>query len=235
MDALSWSLILAALGVALGHTVLGPDHYGPLAMMASARGWRRSSTAAMAALFGLGHVLSSLALCAVALVAGWAVGWVERIESGRADVAAWALLGIGLAYTVWGARKAIRFRGGLAVHSHGHDAHVHAHGDHVHEHESREAPGTRAGFWALFAVFILGPCEPLIPLFLLPASRGEIRLALVTAAVFGAVTIAAMVALTLLCAAGAARVLRDPAVRWGHALTGGVIAASALAILFTGA
>ena len=233
VDGPTLSLLLGAVGVGVVHTVLGPDHYGPLAMLASARGWSRSRTAAIALLFGLGHVLSSVALCLAAVATGWAVGLVERIESGRGDVAAWALLGFGLAYGLWGARRAVRRRRGFEAHSHGHLVHVHAHGRDAHTHLApAAAPGP--SFWALFAVFILGPCEPLIPLFLVPVSRGDRALAAATAVVFGIATLASMVTLTVLFRSGAARVLRGGIAAWDHALAGGVIAASALAILLLG-
>ena len=58
------------------------------------------------------------------------------------------------------------------VHDHTHDHHE----SHAHMHE---APAGRTNLtpWALFIIFVLGPCEPLIPLFVLPASRGDWALA----------------------------------------------------------
>jgi hypothetical protein len=89
-------------------------------------------------------------------------------------------------------------------------------------------------FWALFVVFVLGPCEPLIPLFFLPASRGRWGLALATAAVFGVVTLAAMLALVALAQAGFEKLAIHRLERWSHALAGGVIALSGFAVLAFG-
>jgi threonine/homoserine/homoserine lactone efflux protein len=94
--------------------------------------------------------------------------------------------------------------------------------------------GSNLTFWALFLIFVLGPCEPLIPLFVLPASRGDWALAVATALVFTVVTLATMVGVTAAALAGAKRIRFGRLERWSHTLAGSVIAASGLAILFLG-
>ena len=94
--------------------------------------------------------------------------------------------------------------------------------------------GSNLTFWALFLVFVLGPCEPLIPLFVLPASRGDWGLAAAPAAVFTIVTLVTMMGLTAAALAGAKQIRLGPLERWSHALAGTVVAASGLAILFLG-
>ena len=89
-------------------------------------------------------------------------------------------------------------------------------------------------FWALMVVFILGPCEPLIPLFVLPASRGRWGLAALAALLFGLVTVTTMVGATLFMHAGARRMRFGGMERWTHAMAGGVLMASGLAVLFLG-
>jgi threonine/homoserine/homoserine lactone efflux protein len=83
-------------------------------------------------------------------------------------------------------------------------------------------------------IFVLGPCEPLIPLFVLPASRGDWTLAAATAVVFTVTTLVTMVALTAAALKGATRLRLGRLERWSHTLAGSVIAASGLAILFLG-
>lgn len=233
MDGFSWSLVAAAAGIALTHTILGPDHYVPFAMLARARRWSLARTSAVTALCGLGHVLSSLVLGGVGLALGLAVGRFEQIEGVRGSLAAWALVAFGLAYGVWGTRRALRRSRGLEPHAHSDHVHVHEHGHEPHDHEPPRKD-SKVTFWALFAIFVLGPCEPLIPLFMLPASRGRWGVAAATAAVFGVVTLAAMIALTLLQIAGMERLGLGRLERWSHSLAGGVIAASGLAIIFWG-
>ena len=83
-------------------------------------------------------------------------------------------------------------------------------------------------------VFVLGPCEPLIPLFVLPASRGRWGAAALTAAVFGVITIITMVGLTLLGSAGLSAVRLRILARWDHAIAGAIIALTGFAVLSLG-
>lgn len=243
MDGLTLSLVLAAVGVAVVHTALGPDHYLPFVMLARARAWSLRRTLWITAACGVGHVLSSLVLGTAGLAAGVALGRLETLEAHRGALAAWLLFGLGLAYGLWGLRHALRQRQGVVLHAHGGHLHLHGsgagahqHGHLLHRHRHEPAPaGHSSTFWTLFLVFVLGPCEPLIPLFMVPASEQRWATALVVGAVFALVTIATMLAITTTAMLGVAR-LRLPALeRWTHALAGGVIACSAAAVLFLGA
>jgi len=231
MDGLSWSLVLAAAGIGVTHTLLGPDHYLPFIMLARARGWSVRRTALVTAACGLGHVLASVALGAVGIALGLALAQIETVEAGRGSLAAWALVAFGVAYAVWGVRHAMRRSGGIEAHVHDGHAHVHRKGDLPHEH--RDHRGDRT-FWALLTVFVLGPCEPLIPLVVMSASRGRWGLTALAVSVFGIVTIGTMVAVTLLGLLGVRRIDFGPLARWSHAVAGGIIAASGLAVLFLG-
>ena len=233
MDGFSWSLLVAAAGVALVHTALGPDHYLPFVMLARARRWSARRTAAVTALCGLGHVASSVLLGGVGVLLGVGVARLERADATRGSLAAWALVALGLAYGVWGLRKALRHSSGIEPHAHDGEVHLHVRGDRPHHH-GHAADKSRAGFWTLFAIFVLGPCEPLIPLFILPASRGRWGLAALSAFVFGVTTIGVMVSLTLLQHAGLSRIRLGALEKWSHALAGLVIATSGLTILFLG-
>jgi nickel/cobalt exporter len=233
VNTLSLSLLLAAAGVALIHTLLGPDHYLPFIMLARARHWSRRRTAVITTLCGLGHVASSLLLGGIGIGLGLAVSRIEDLDGGRGSLAAWGLAAFGLAYAVWGVRKGVRRARGLEAHTHGGSVHLHTGGDHDHRH-AQTRHNVDATFWTLFAIFVLGPCEPLIPLFILPASRGDWLLAVATAAVFAVVTVATMVAVTLLGLAGLRPLFLSPLARWDHALAGSVIALSGLAIVYMG-
>ncbi len=232
MDALSLNLLIAAAAIAVTHTALGPDHTLPFLMLAQARRWSATRTLVVTVLCGIGHVGSSLLLGAIGLALGYGVAHVTAWEELRGGVAAWALIAFGLAYAAWGVRHAVRRRTGLEPHAHDGDVHMHSHGGHSHGHD--HGVGSRTTFWALFTVFVLGPCEPLIPLFVLPASRGRWDVALLTAAVFSLLTIATMVVLVRLALAGISRLPLAALERWSHALAGAVIAASGLAVVFLG-
>jgi sulfite exporter TauE/SafE len=229
IDGVSWSLLLAAAAIGLLHTALGPDHYLPFLMLARARGWSRWRAAWITAACGAGHVLSSLALGAVGVSVGLTVSRLRDIEEGRGSLAAWLLVGFGVAYGAWGVRKAVRRVRGLEPHAHGPRVHLHGHGDRPHEHPERDGSST---FWALFLVFVLGPCEPLIPLVVVPASGGRWLLAGMVALAFGATTVVTMVGLTLLPLVGLKHLDLGPLERWSHAAAGAVIACSGLAALW---
>jgi nickel/cobalt exporter len=233
LNPLSLSLLLAAAGIALTHTLLGPDHYLPFIMLARARKWSRRRTAIITMLCGLGHVASSLLLGGIGIGLGLAVSRMESLESGRGSLAAWGLSAFGLAYAAWGVRKGIRRSRGLEAHTHQDHVHVHKGGGHDHQHAQAQH-SVDATFWTLFAIFVLGPCEPLIPLFILPASRGDWLLAAATAMVFAVVTVITMVGVTMLGLAGLRPVVLAPLARWDHAMAGSVIALSGLAIVYLG-
>ena len=83
-------------------------------------------------------------------------------------------------------------------------------------------------------LFILGPCEPLIPLFVLPASRGRWDIAIATILVFGIVTVVTMVAVTAAGFYGARQINFGGAERYAHAFAGGAVATSGLMVIGLG-
>ena len=235
MDAhsMSWSLVAAAFGVGVVHTLLGPDHYLPFIMLARARGWSRLRTVLVTSACGLGHVASSVILGGLGIVLGVAIGRLETVEGGRGSIAAWAIVAFGIAYALWGLRHALRKRTGLEAHVHDGDVHIHSHGLSPHGHDHHRV-GANTTFWTLFIIFVLGPCEPLIPLFALPASQGRWDMAVLTAIVFGVATLVSMVGATLAGYEGLKFVRLGPLEKWSHVVAGCVIAAAGLSIIYLG-
>jgi len=228
-------LLSTAAGVALLHTLVGPDHYLPFAGMARAFSWSRRRTVLITLLCGLGHVLSSALLGLVGIALGIGIAALQAIESARGQFAAWALTAFGLIYCAWGIRRALRNR--PHAHSHVHfdgtlheHTHVHEH-EHLHVHAQEPDQAAKVTPWMLFAIFLLGPCEPMIPLVMYPAARHDwMGVALVTG-VFGAVTLLTMIAAVLFCAAGLRQIRVAHLERYSHALAGSVIAICGFAIL----
>jgi len=233
MDGFAWNLLLAAAGVALIHTLLGPDHYLPFVALARARGWTPRRAMGVAAACGGAHVLSSLLLGALILLGGRRFASVDALQALRGEWAAWGLVAFGIAYGLWGLRRAVRRGGGLRPHHHGEHLHLHLGGSRPHGHSHRrDTPWT---FWALLLVFVVGPCEPLIPLLLMPSSRGRWALTAGTALLFALVTVATMVLLVRLALAGSARwSLPAGLQRFRHALAGVIVTCCGLAVLFLG-
>jgi ABC-type nickel/cobalt efflux system permease component RcnA len=244
-------LILTAASIGCIHTLLGPDHYVPFVAMGKARRWSTRRTLWITSLCGLGHVLGSVLLGVIGIVAGTALARLEWFEALRGDAPAWLLTGFGLAYLAWGLKKAWRarphshahFHGDGTVHEHGHaheGLHLHPHvHPHAHPHP-RLQPGAaprQAGSvtpWALFVIFVLGPCEPLIPVLMYPASQHSVWGTVGVVLAFGAATLATMLAVVYLAIRGLERLPLDAAERYSHALAGAALSLCGLGIVFLG-
>jgi sulfite exporter TauE/SafE len=231
IDILCWT------GATIGflHTVLGPDHYLPFIVMNRARKWSSIKTAWITFACGLGHVLSSVVLGLIGIAFGIAVMKLEAFEAFRGNLAAWALIGFGFAYMGWGVRRGIRNRPHTHLHleSQGAPAHSHTHdGEHFHAHEPEQKANITP--WILFTIFVLGPCEPLIPLLMYPAAQHSLSGTVLVATVFSAVTISTMLGIVMAASWGISFARLGKLERWTHALAGGTICLSGLAIQFLG-
>ena len=230
--------MLAATAAGLGfiHTVIGPDHYLPFIVMAKARKWTLSKTLTISFFCGLGHVLSSIILGFLGLALGIAVTRLEGVESLRGGLAAWLLIGFGLAYFVWGLRRALRNRPHKHAHVHaseGEHEHAHSHvSEHCHPHVVEGKPNLTP--WILFTIFVFGPCEPLIPLVMYPAARHDLPGVGLVAAAFGLTTILTMLAIIALSSWGLSFVRLGRLERYSHALAGAMIFISGLAVQILG-
>lgn len=229
-------LTTAAASIGFGHAILGPDHYLPFVAMAKARSWSLSRTAAITTLCGIGHVLSSVVIGLAGIALGAALVSLETIEAIRGEIAAWGLIAFGLLYLTWGLRRAYRDRPHRHWHTHDHETH------HFHEHSHQEEhlhPHHQEGKasltpWVLFVIFAFGPCESLIPLLMYPASQQSWSSVIWIAGVFGLATIGTMLAAVLGLTLGIKRISLGPLERFSHALAGGTIVISGMAIKFLG-
>lgn len=233
-DPLALLLGGAAL-VAVVHTVTGPDHYVPFIAMARAGRWSRARAAWITVACGLGHVIGSVVLAWIGVAAAREVTGILAIESWRGEIASWGLIAFGLLYGAWGLRRAIRRRPHGHWHAHP-DGTIHSHG-HVHEGEHlhpHPSPARSMTPWMLFAIFVFGPCEPLIPLLMYPAMDGRLAQAAWVMLVFSAVTVATMVVIVAGAVTGLARLPLEGLDRYAHALAGAAVLACGLGIRFLG-
>lgn len=225
----------AAASIGFIHTAIGPDHYLPFIMMGRARQWSSAKTAWITFLCGLGHVLSSVILGFIGVLVGIQVMKLESLETFRGSVAAWLLIGFGFAYFVYGIRRAILYRPHTHMHSHGdfgehkHE-HTHASG-HVHVHDKKKTSMTP---WILFTIFVFGPCEPLIPLLMYPAAENGILGTILVASIFSVVTIGTMLVIVMFSSWGVSIIKLGKMERYTHAIAGGTICLSGLAIQLLG-
>lgn len=205
-------LLITAATIGVVHTLIGPDHYIPFVALARARGWSPMQAVRWTLVCGVGHVLGSVALGMIGIAAGLGVASIEAIEGTRGELASWMLMTFGTLYMAWGIHRALR------RHAHDH------HGD-----TGEWAHRTTTG-WVLFVLFVLGPCEALIPVLMYPAATaGLAEVALVTG-VFAIATILTMSGAVALCLTGVRAVNFAPLERYGHALAGAAILACGLAI-----
>ena len=227
-------LLSTAFATALLHTAAGPDHYLPFVLLARTNGWSYARLLFTTGLCGAGHLLSSVVIGVVALLIGSALESVESLEARRGDWAAYLLLGFGLAYFFWGLRRARKHRRHTHVHAHEDGlVHVHEHnhhGGHSHVH----AQPSNNLFWWMFIIFVLGPCEPLIPQLMYPAAHGAAGWVVLVTVTFSLTTLITMLGAVSLLHFGIQRIPLGPLDRYSHALGGGAIALCACGILFLG-
>ncbi len=226
-------LIATAASIGFFHTIIGPDHYLPFILMRRSRNWSFHKTVWVTTVCGIGHVLGSVILGFVGISLGLAVGFLESVEALRGDIASWLLIGFGTAYAVWGIR--IGLRAGEHTHDHDHngDYHHHSH-HHLSHHTHLHGDPKKITPWALFIIFVLGPCEPLIPLLMYPAAQGSWwQVGLVTLS-FGLTTVITMVLVVIFASKGMIHLRLGKFEKYTHALAGLIIALSGLSIKFLG-
>lgn len=228
-------LLVTAASVAFLHTILGPDHYLVFTAMGKARAWSLARTLRVTFYCGLGHILGSVVIGAIGIVAGAQLASLVEIEGARGNLAGWALLAFGLVYFAWGLKTAGRSYHHSHVHSHDDVVHDHEHDhhmDHAHVHDA----GVRNPItpWALFIIFVLGPCEALIPLFMYPAALQNASLVVLVALVFGVVTLMTMLMCVAATTIGLEKLKLPSAGRYTHAIAGALVAACGAAIALAG-
>ncbi|MBW2277192.1 MAG: hypothetical protein JRF63_06850 [Deltaproteobacteria bacterium] len=236
-------LMLTALSLGLVHTLLGPDHYLPFIVLGRAEGWTLRKTLLLTALCGVAHVGSSVLVGGLGIGLGWSLGGLEWFEGIRGQAAGWALLFFGAAYLIWGIIRAraghshIHAHSDGTIHRHGHD-HEHTadcaiHADEPHE-ETDHVRAHRRTAWALFLVFVLGPCEPLIPLLLFPAAEHSTGGIAAVSAAFFVATMGTMLAVVAAGWFGLRLFKLGWLERYVHAFSGAAVLASGVVITFVG-
>jgi len=245
MDLLPTSLLLTTAAVTgIGHTAIGIDHTLPFIMLAKAQRWSLKRTWVITALCGVGHVLASVAIGALGIALGIGVERLEWLEASRGDVAAWGLVAFGAVYAAYSWWRSRRRKGHAHLHVHQDGTlHRHAHDHrsqdaevmHFHTHEAETSREQRVTtFWALFVLFVLGPCEVLIPLLMFPAYALGGGATLSVVLVFGLCTIGTMLLLVTLGYLGMQWRGFERLEPHGHTLAGLAIAASGLGMHFLG-
>jgi sulfite exporter TauE/SafE len=225
-------LMMAAVTIACLHTVAGPDHYVPFIALSKSRGWSFSRTIFWTIICGCGHVWSSVLLGLGGAALGWSLSKVNWFENVRGGIAGWALVAFGAAYAMWGLVTAKRGR-------------LHKHFDvyddqsiYVYEHKDGQAvaPGERHVVtpWVMFLIFVLGPCEPMIPLLYFPAAKNSTSGMLLLIVVYTIFTLAVMLIMVVFGYYGLGFLKTEKLEKYMHSLSGLTILICGVGMVFLG-
>lgn len=229
-------LYISAASIGFFHTLFGPDHYLPFIVMSKARKWSMPKTVWITFLCGIGHVGSSMILGGIGIVLGISITRLKPLENIRGNFAAWLLIAFGLVYLIWGLRKV--FRNKTHEHRHYHQdgimhSHKHTHtGEHTHIQTGEMVKNLTP--WIIFVIFVLGPCEPMIPLLMYPAAKESLVGLVIVSIIFGSVTIGTMIGVVIISTFGLNFIPLGRLERYTHVIAGAVIFLSGLGIQFLG-
>jgi sulfite exporter TauE/SafE len=224
-------LILTAISISFIHTLTGPDHYLPFIALSKANNWTVSRTILWTVVCGIGHVGSSVVLGLGGIALGWSLSKISWLENIRGGIAGWAMLLIGVAYMLYALVQLRKNK----LHKH-----FDMYGDemYVYEHKDGEIvlPQQRRKVtpWIMFIVFVLGPCEPLIPLLSFPAAKNSVAGITILVAVFGFFTLVTMVALVLLGYYGIGTLKTAKLEKYVHVLAATTVVVCGAGMVFMG-
>jgi hypothetical protein len=161
---------------------------------------------------------------------GWSLSKIDSVESVRGGFAGWALLGFGLVYSTWGLIRAKQNR---------RHKHFDVHDDssvYVYEHRDGEAVMPKEKHkvtpWVMFIIFLLGPCEPMIPLLYFPAATNSWPAMLLLIVVYTVFTLATMIAMVALGYYGISFFKTNKLERYMHVLGGVTILICGIGMVF---
>ena len=210
-----------ALLTAVIHTIAGPDHYLPFIVIAKSRNYSLKKTLVWTFICGLGHIVSALliALGFVYLSHFLTNAQFVGLEDDRSDLAAYALIGLGGAYLLW----ALRHRW---LH---HTGKIHHHGR--LEHGGAKVQDKNITVWVVFIIFVLGPCEALLPI--LTASSVISMMAVISSTIIFSIATIATMLITVTLGYLSIKALRFKKLEaYAHELAGATIMACGVAILY---
>jgi nickel/cobalt transporter (NicO) family protein len=223
-------LVVSACATAVIHALI-PDHWLPFAILARTERWSERRLVAIVGLTGVLHVTVSLTLGALLAFAGSAAGRVAARRAGASlEPLAGGLLALfGIVYGLWAHRREARAHAdGTHAHGHGALASLHAHG-----HLLSRLSGRSASAGALVAIIGISPCVLLQPILFASAAEGW-GTAAAAAAGFALCTIATMLLVAILARRGLERLDLGFFTRFGDLLSGLVIAAIGVVVLWQG-
>lgn len=207
-----WILLVSTLSVAFLHA-LAPDHWMPFAAIGKAQRWSKTRLLWITFISGIGHVGISIVFSILGILLGFSLSKIKGIEGQRGQVVLWLLIGFGIAYMIWGIKKAKEQKRKVI--------------------DEEKLKTETVAVWTMFAVIVLGPCEPLVPLAFLGYNYGWLGVITVSI-IFSIVTIIMMLAQSFLAFMGIQLIKSDIAERYSHAFAGLVIALTGVFVMLAG-
>lgn len=213
--AVLYALWVTAFLTAVIHTIAGPDHYLPFIAIAKARGYSLKRTLGWTFACGLGHIGSALLIALVFIYFSHRLSesGFNWIEDNRADLAAYTMIGLGAAYLLWALRHRLLHKKGLE-----------------HKHAPADMQNKNITIWVLFIIFVLGPCEALLPILTAAGVMGTSAVISATV-IFSAATIATMMIAVTAGLLGLKALRLTSFEKYAHELAGATIMACGLAII----
>ena len=163
---------------------------------------------------------------------GWSLSKITWLETVRGGFAGWALLVFGLAYGVWGLIRA----GKNLRHKHFdmyEDGKIYVY-EHKHGELVRPADRHAVTPWVLFIIFLLGPCEPMIPLLYFPAAKSSWSAMLWLISIYTFFTLVTMLGMVMAGYYGFSFLKTEKLERYMHALGGMTIFLCGVGMIFMG-
>jgi len=207
-----WLLLISTASVAFFHA-LAPDHWMPFAAIGKAQKWSKLRLLWVTFISGIGHVGISIVFGIIGILLGFSLAKLKAVEGHRGEIVLWLLIGFGVAYMLWGIKKAREKK--------------------RKDIDEAELKAKTVAVWTMFAIIILGPCEPLVPLVFLGYSYGWAGVITVSI-IFSIVTIIMMLAQSLLAFMGIQLIKNNIAERYSHAFAGLVIALTGVFVMLAG-
>ncbi len=150
----------------------------------------------------------------------------------RGNFSGWCLLIFGLLYLIWGTWQAYLNK----AHKH---FDVYDSGDiYVYDHKHGEVvypqDRTKVTPWILFAIFVMGPSEPLVPLLFYSGTQRSPSQIIILISVFAIVTALTMVIMVLMGIFGYSFLNTDKIERYVPAIGGVVVTICGIGMVFFG-
>ena len=231
MTAEFLTLAVSAATISCLHTATGPDHYLPFIVLSRSHKWSMPKTILLTIICGLGHILSSVMLGGIGVVLGWQLSKLTWFQNYSGNISGWCLLVFGCIYLCWGLYQAYRNKPHKHFDVMNDDVYVfeHSHGEYAYPKKRVKVTPL-----VLFAVFVMGPSEPLVPLLFYSGTQRSTMVILMLVTVFAIMTVLTMLTMVMVGVMGYSFVKTDQLERYVHAIGGFVVAICGVGMVFLG-